>query len=97
MTKETEALAIKIKEAREVNNLGPLPKKTEHSGYRIVTEVIVNLFGCVLVGTSLGVISNNLFSTSDKFTVFLALLGGIAGVWSVIKYAISLDKGCSDK
>jgi hypothetical protein len=42
-------------------------------------------------------ISNNLFSTGDKFTVFLALLGGIAGVWSVIKYAISLDKGCFDK
>ena len=97
MTKETEALAMKIKAAQNSKSSECAPEKTVHSGYRIISEVIVNLFGCVLVGTSLGVISNNLFSTGDKFTVFLALLGGIAGVWSVIKYAISLDKGHSDK
>ena len=92
MTKETDMLAEKIKKAKGIQvkeeTKGKNPKS---SGYQIMTEVIINLFGCILVGTSLGIISNNLFETGDKFTVLLSLLGGIAGVWSVIKYAISLD------
>ena len=91
MTKETEALSLKIKQARNDREKDEVVK--ENNGYQVVTEVIVNLFGCILVGTSLGVISNNLLETGDKFTILLSVLGGIAGIWSVIKYAISLDKG----
>ncbi|MBO7244057.1 MAG: AtpZ/AtpI family protein [Alphaproteobacteria bacterium] len=91
MTKETEALSLKIKQARNDRKKDEVVK--ENNGYQVVTEVIVNLFGCILVGTSLGVISNNLLETGDKFTILLSVLGGIAGIWSVIKYAISLDKG----
>ena len=91
MTKETEALSLKIKQARNDRKKDEVVKET--NGYQVVTEVIVNLFGCILVGTSLGVISNNLLETGDKFTILLSVLGGIAGIWSVIKYAISLDKG----
>ena len=93
MTKETEKLATKIKQAKGAQIQKETIKKTKTpSGYQVITEVIVNLFGCILVGTSLGVISNNLFATGDKFTIMLALLGGIAGIWSVIKYAMSVEK-----
>ena len=92
MTKETDILAEKIKQAKGIQiKEEKQDKKQKLSGYQIVTEVIVNLFGCILVGTSLGIISNNLFETGDKFTILLSLLGGIAGVWSVIKYAMTMD------
>ncbi len=93
MTKETEVLAQKIQQAKKTQeNKNIVNEKKDPSGYQIITEVIVNLLGCIFVGTSLGVISDNLFETGGKFTIMLGLLGGIAGVWSVIKYAISIDK-----
>lgn len=93
MTKETEVLAQKIQQAKKTQeNKNIVNEKKDPSGYQIITEVIVNLLGCILVGTSLGVISNNLFATGDKFTIMLALLGGVAGIWSVIKYAMSVEK-----
>ena len=71
MTKETEALSLKIKQARNDRKKDEVVK--ENNGYQVVTEVIVNLFGCILVGTSLGVISNNLLETGDKFTILLSV------------------------
>ena len=92
MTKETDMLAEKIRQAKGIQTQEETQdKKQKLTGYQIITEVIVNLFGCILVGASLGIISNNLFETGDKFTVLLSLLGGIAGVWSVIKYAMTID------
>ena len=92
MTKETDLLAEKIKQAKGVQVKEEIKdKNSKSSGYQIITEVIINLFGCILVGTSLGIISNNIFETGDKFTILLSLLGGIAGVWSVVKYAMTLD------
>lgn len=98
MTKETDALSKKIQQAKRGVLKTDSAKKTNtvSSGYQIITEVIVNLFGCILVGASLGVISNNLFETGDKFVFMLTVLGGIAGVWSVIKYAMALDKGLNN-
>ena len=98
MTKETDVLAEKIKQAKGIQPKEEKQNKNQKlSGYQIITEVVVNLFGCILVGTSLGIISNNLFETGDKFTILLSLLGGIAGVWSVIKYAMTMDRESESK
>lgn len=98
MTKETDVLAEKIKQAKGIQTKEEKQNKNQKpSGYQIITEVVVNLFGCILVGTSLGIISNNLFETGDKFTILLSLLGGIAGVWSVIKYAMTMDRESESK
>lgn len=92
MTKETENLAKKINAVKKCASDAELVSDKRPSGYQIVTEVVVDLFGCVLIGASLGIVFQNLFETSEKLTVALTLLGGIAGIWSVIKYAISLQK-----
>ncbi len=92
MTKETESLAEKINAVRTRDSESDMALNKGPSGYQIVTEIIVDLFGCVLIGASLGIVFQNLFDTSEKLTVALTLLGGIAGIWSVVKYAISLQK-----
>ena len=92
MTKETTKLAekndaLKIKQIKKDFNQDKKP-----TGYQVITEVIVNLLGCVLIGASLGVVFQNMFDTSVKLTVALTFLGGVAGIWSVIKYALSLEQ-----
>lgn len=89
MTKETEQIAKKINELRSKKKEDLSGKKV--SGYQIITEVIVNLLGCVLIGASLGIIFQNLFGTSVKLTVALIFLGGIAGIWSTIKYIMGIE------
>ena len=92
MTKETSILAEKINTLKNKHVEKDKVTARRPSGYQIVTEVIVDLLGCVLIGVSLGVVFQNIFGASEKLTVVLTILGGIAGIWSVIKYAISLEK-----
>lgn len=93
MTKETKNLSLKIKKVKEKKeNKKSNDVSAKFSGYQIITEVVVDLLGCVLIGASLGIISQNLFGTTQKLTVALTMLGGIAGIYSVIKYAMSLSK-----
>ncbi|MBQ8250711.1 MAG: AtpZ/AtpI family protein [Alphaproteobacteria bacterium] len=92
MTKETKALAEKINTLKNKQVKKEEVSTKRPSGYQIVTEVVIDLLGCILMGASLGIIFQNMFDTSARLTVALTLLGGIAGIWSVIKYAISLEK-----
>lgn len=91
MTKETEELAKKIKKAQnakqEVKSLKP-----GFSGYQVAINLLTNLLGCVLIGASLGVLFQNLFNTPVMLTAGLTILGGIAGLWSVIKYAMHVEE-----
>lgn len=93
MTKETQALAKKIEKARKIKE-NVVVGAPQPSGYQITVNLLTNLFGCVLVGASLGVLFQNLFNTPTLLTAGLTVLGGAAGLWSVIKYAMHLeDKG----
>ena len=92
MTKETTKLAEKINTLKNKYVQKDVAEDKKPTGYQIITEVIVNLLGCVLIGASLGVVFQNMFDTSVKLTVALTFLGGVAGIWSVIKYALSLEQ-----
>ncbi len=86
MTKRTDALAKKIAEkkqqhAKKINS-------TPTHGYQTAIEMITNLFGCVIIGLSLGVLCHNLFNTSSLLTAGFTIFGGFAGLWSVIRYAM---------
>ena len=86
MTKQTEALAKKIAAQKKLQE----PKKTSTNlnGYQVAFEMITNLFGCILIGLSLGVLCQNLFNTSSLLTAGLTIFGGFAGLWSVIRSAM---------
>lgn len=91
MTEETEKLAEKISEAKQEQNEknAVVPEK---SGYSIIINILTDLFGCVLIGLSLGVLFQRVFETSHVVTALFTVLGGVAGLWTVIRYAIALDK-----
>lgn len=86
MTKKTDALAQKI--AQEQAKLAPAPSASKQNGYQTALDMLTNLIGCVLIGVSLGVLFQNLFHTSVLLTAGLTIFGGIAGLWSVVRYAI---------
>ena len=63
------------------------------SGYQVFSNILVDLFGCIIVAVSLGVLCQNLFDTSTELTVALGVVGCIAGLCSLVRYLISLNKG----
>lgn len=86
MTKKTDALAEKIAEKKEKQQ--SKNTKTSANGYQTAVEMITNLFGCIIIGLSLGVLCHNIFNTSSLLTAGFTIFGGFAGLWSVIRYAM---------
>ena len=93
MTKETIGLAQKINKVKEKHiKKDSCAGKCGVSPCQVVADVLIDLFGPLLVGISLGVFCRNMFATSPSLTVGLGLLGALAGLVSVVRYAIELDK-----
>lgn len=97
MTKETDELANQINEIKRQHEDEQRPHPTEE-GWSTTINVLTDLLGCVLIGLGLGVFLQSVFNTSVLVTASLTILGGIAGLWTVIRYALSLEKrGNKDK
>lgn len=91
MTKKTEALAIEIKNAQEkYNETVVLPK--EQNGYQIFSEILINLLGSIIVACALGVFCQNVFHTPVLFTICLTTFGAFAGLYSVVRTMMYMDK-----
>ncbi|MBQ3117006.1 MAG: hypothetical protein IJC11_01620 [Alphaproteobacteria bacterium] len=90
MTKETDELARKIALEQEKRQQKQLCHST--NGYQIAFELLTNLFGCVLIGLSLGLLFQNIFHTSVLLTAGLTVFGGVAGLWSVVRYALDKER-----
>lgn len=91
MTQETEQLKERIdqiKTEQNVENQVHLGKP----GYNATLNILTDLFGCVLVGLGLGVFSQMLFDTSVLLTGALTILGGVAGLWTVVRYGLAIGK-----
>lgn len=86
MTKKTDELAQKIEKKKA--KLEKKPAAASQNGYQTALDMLTNLFGCVLIGLSLGVLFQNLFHTPALLTAGLTIFGGIAGLWSVVNYAM---------
>lgn len=91
MTEETDELAEQIRQVKQerAEEIKPHPEKR---GYSIAINILTDLFGCVLIGLGLGVLIQTLFDTSPLVTAGFTILGGVAGLWTVIRYGMSLDK-----
>lgn len=91
MTQETDKLAEQIQEIKDERQTAQKPA-LERSGYSIAINILTDLFGCVLIGLGLGVLFQKMFNTSHLVTASFTILGGVAGLWTVIRYGIALDK-----
>lgn len=91
MTKKTEELASEIRQVRQEQKQSQASGSVQ-SGYSITINLLTDLVGCVLIGLSLGIFFQRVFNTSPILTAGLTLLGGVAGLWTVIRQAIRLQK-----
>lgn len=90
MTQETDDLKQAIEAARTRQSDVPNPT-SGIVGYNTTVYILTDLLGCILVGMALGVFFQKIFGTSIVLTAVLTLLGGVAGLWTVIRYAMRLQ------
>ena len=91
MTQQTDSLNEEIKAAKKAGlEQSDIPAKPV--GYNTAIYIMTDLFGCIVVGLGLGLFLQKFFHTSAFLTFGLTILGGIAGLWTTIRYAIALQK-----
>lgn len=95
MTEETDELGGYIQQIKQKHKDENVPHR-ENSGYSVAINILTDLFGCVLIGLGLGVLFQKVFDASYLVTAAFTMLGGIAGLWTVIRYGIALDKQKDD-
>ena len=78
----------------KIQNLKSEKKKLSSPvhGYSIAVAMMTDLISCILVGLGVGLFLQKVFHTSVLITAGLTLLGGIAGLYTVIRFAMSKDK-----
>lgn len=91
MTLETDNLQRDIQAARD-KQTEPANPLSASVGYNTAVYILTDLLGCILVGLALGIFFQKVFDTSILLTAILTLLGGIAGLWTVIRYAMNLQR-----
>ncbi|MGN0919379.1 MAG: AtpZ/AtpI family protein [Alphaproteobacteria bacterium] len=90
MTSEIQELQEKIKHLKHQKEVPTSSHGTQ--GYGIAMVILTDLMSCILVGLSMGLFLQKVFHTSGLLTAGLTLFGGIAGLYTVIRYAIKKDK-----
>ena len=90
MTKETDNLEAAIESVRQKQQVADKPKAV--GGYSVALTILTDLFGCILIGFAVGVFLQKFFHTSALLTAGLTLAGGIAGLYTVARYALKQEK-----
>ena len=90
MSLKLHELQDKIQSLKKGKKVSASPKNTQ--GYSIALVMMTDLVACVLVGLGLGIFFQKFFYTSILLTATLTLLGGIAGLYTVIRFAMEQDK-----
>lgn len=91
MTQETRDLSQEINAAlQKKDRPGRLRKLSD--GYGTTINLLTDLFGCVLIGLALGLVARAYLGASVLWVAGLTILGGIAGLWTVVRYALAQDK-----
>lgn len=91
MTEEIKQLDDKIQKLRQIRQNQEKISKVL-SGYNVAVTIITNLLGCIFVGLSIGILLQLLFHTSALLTAGLTLLGGVAGLYSTVRYGLDQER-----
>lgn len=91
MTQETQNLSHEINEVRK-DHKQTVSWKRLSDGYSTTLSLLTDLFGCVLVGVALGFFVHIYLGASILWVAGLTVLGGVAGLWTVVRYAMNQDR-----
>ncbi len=90
MTEKTEDLAQRI-QAQKDKKVEKVLRKP-HTGPQLAYDMLTNMFGCVLMGTALGVLFQNLFHTPAALTAGLTFFGFIVGLFQIVRQAMYYER-----
>lgn len=91
MTQETEQLQQEIRAAQDKFKKHTT-KKAPLTGYNTAITILTDLLGCIFVGFAIGLFLQKTFHESPLLVAGFTLLGGIAGLYTTIRYALSQEK-----
>ena len=91
MSEETEQLDSEIKALKHKAEQ-PAKSGSGISGYNISVTILTDLLGCIFIGCAVGLFLQKVFNTSPLLTAGLTILGGVAGLYTTIRYAMGEDK-----
>ena len=91
MTQEIEQLNEEIKVLKKKTQK-PVRGNTEVKGYNISVTILTDLLGCIFIGCAIGLFLQKIFHTSPLLTAGLTLMGGVAGLYTTIRYAMRQEK-----
>ena len=87
MTQETKKLKEKINSQK-----APTPSAQPVAGFGLAVAMMMDLVCCLVVGLGIGVLIHKVAHTTPLVIAFFALLGGIAGLVSVVQMGIKRGK-----
>lgn len=91
MTEQTDRLQEKINASRQARQKGG-GIGVKPVGYNTAVYIMTDMVSCILVGLGIGLFLQKFFHTSAFLTFVLTILGGIAGLWTTIRYAMAIQK-----
>ena len=89
MTQETQDLQAKIDAKRAGGNRAVT---RESGGFGFAMAMMMDLVCCLLVGVAVGMVIQKYFRTTPLVVVAFALLGGVAGLVSVVRTGMNRSK-----
>ena len=91
MTKDIEQLDEDIKTFK-AKAKKTVQTQSEVKGYSLLLTILTDLLGCIFIGCAVGVFLQKMFGTSPLLTGGLTLLGGVAGLYTTIRFALLQEK-----
>ena len=91
MSEETQQLESEIKALKRKADKPP-KVGDGMNGYNVSITILTDLLGCIFIGCAVGLFFQKFLGTSPLLTAGLTILGGVAGLYTTIRYAIREDK-----
>lgn len=91
MTQETDDLKANIERIKKAQSDADQIHMGK-PGYNATINILTDLFGCVLIGLAIGIAAQTYLDTSVLLTASLTILGGVAGLWTVVRYGLAVEK-----
>lgn len=87
MTQETQKLNEKIEAQKK-----PITPQQPTAGFAVAMAMMMDLISCLAVGLGIGILIHKMAHTSPVVVVVFGLLGGIAGLLSVVQMGMKRGK-----
>ena len=91
MTRDIEQLNEEITLLKKQNDR-PTRTSSGVGGYSVLMTILTDLLGCIFIGYVIGLFLQKVLHTGPMVTAGLTLLGGVAGLYTTVCFALRQEK-----